>query len=437
MELHDELIAIVGRSNLLVDEDVTVSACIDATGRFGGTASAVVRPADTAEVSAVLAACGRAGVSVVPQGGNTGLVGGGVPRGGEIVLSAVRLDTLSIDEAQGRIMAGAGVTLAALHEACRGTRWRFPLDFGARGRATVGGMIATNAGGVHVMRHGTMQRRLVGIEAVLADGAVLGRLLGLAKDGTGYDLAGLLCGSEGTLGVVTGALLELVPVAEETVVAWVTVESMQAGLDLSPALAANHRVEAVEFVGPECTDAGRAALVVEAAGGSDLIAGIGDLVEGWPGVTAVEVATERGERERLWSRRESIPARIRAMGVPVKLDIAVPPLALGRFLVSVGEVLARVAPDATTWRFGHAGDGNVHLNVTGIDPHGPTAEAVEEAVLRLAVACGGTIAAEHGIGVAKARWLHLSRSPEELQAMRAIKAALDPAGLLNPGVLGL
>ncbi|MCC6225300.1 MAG: FAD-binding oxidoreductase [Microthrixaceae bacterium] len=437
MELHDELIAIVGRRNLLTDGDVIASACIDATGRFGGTASAVVRPATTAEVSAVVEACARAGVSVVPQGGNTGLVGGGVPRGGEIVLSTGRLDTLGIDEAQGRIMAGAGVTLAALHEACHGTGWRFPLDFGARGRATVGGMIATNAGGVHVMRHGTMRRRVLGLEVVLADGTVLGRLLGLAKDSTGYDLSGLLCGSEGTLGVVTGALLELAPVAEETVVAWVTVESMQAGLDLSMALAAIAQVEAIEFVGPECTDAGCAALVVEAAGESERIAGIGDLVEGWPGVTAVEVATGRGERERLWSRRESLPARIRAAGVPVKLDIAVPPVALGEFLAAVGEAVARVAPDSTTWRFGHAGDGNVHVNVTGIDPHGPTAEAVEEAVLRLAVACGGTIAAEHGIGVAKARWLHLSRSPEELSAMRAIKAALDPAGLLNPGVLGL
>lgn len=437
MRLLDDLRGIVGTPHLLVDDDLVASYCTDWTRRFGSSCFAVTRPGSVAEVSAVVEACQQAGVAVVPQGGNTGLVGGGVPRGGEVVLSTARLDAVTVDEDRGQLVAGAGVTLASLHEACRGTAWRFPLDFGARGRATVGGMVSTNAGGVHAMRHGTMRRRVAGLGAVLADGRRIERMLGLTKDNTGFDLTGLLCGSEGVLGVVTEALLQLVPAVGGATVAWVTVDSIAAATGLSRALSGIEAVEAIELMAPECTDDGRVSLLVESVGGEESTAALGAAVEGSAGVLGTEVATDTSPREALWAKRDGVPARIAREGVPVKLDVAVPPIALDGFLEEVPAVVSRVARGARTWRFGHAADGNIHVNVTGIDPYGLDAERVEEAVLGMAVDCGGTIAAEHGVGVAKARWLGLSRSEAELGAMRAIKEALDPRRILNPGVLGL
>ena len=220
MGLLEALVAAVGERHVLTDPGMTGAHTTDWTGRFRGEAAAVVRPADTGEVVAVVRACADHGAAIVPQGGNTGLVGGAVPAAGEVVLSLRRLDRRRhVDADAGQVTAGAGVTVARLHDAARAAGWDYGVDFAARDSATVGGTVATNAGGLRVLRHGDTRRQLLGVEAVLADGSVVSHLGGLEKDNTGYDLAGLLCGSEGTLGVVTAVRLRLVPRTDERVVA--------------------------------------------------------------------------------------------------------------------------------------------------------------------------------------------------------------------------
>jgi FAD/FMN-containing dehydrogenase len=359
-----------------------------------------------------------------------------------VVVSLVRLGAVgSIDDASGQVDVGAGVTLAEVHAAVAGTPWRFPLDFGARDRATVGGMVATNAGGVHAMAHGTMRRRVVGIEAALADGSVVRRMLGLTKDNTGYDLAGLLAGSEGTLGIVCSARLQLAPRPAFVVCALVRLSDLESALAAARAVAPLGSTEAVELIAPECLDdpdgSGSPVLLVECAGAVDPSDELAATLERCDGVVEVAVATDAARQRALWAIRDGVPEAILRTGVPVKVDVAVPPRRLGEFLPRVVEVVAEIAPDAKVWRFGHVADGNIHVNVTGIDAFASLADEVEEAVLRLAVSCGGTISAEHGVGRAKARWLALSRSPEELAALAAIKAGLDPRWIMNPGVLGL
>jgi FAD/FMN-containing dehydrogenase len=333
---------------------------------------------------------------------------------------------------------GAGVTLAAVHAAAASAGRRFPLDFGARDSATVGGMVATNAGGVHALRHGMMRRRVVGLEWVGADGTVVRRMLGLVKDNTGYDLTGLMCGSEGTLGIVTAARLQLEPDPRFVVTALVEAASIDAALAAAAACRRVRSVEAVEFMAAECRPGSAGpSLLVECASDHDPLEDLGAVLDGCEGIGSTQVATDGPRRQALWAVRDGIPAAILRAGVPIKVDVAVPVPALGPFLAAVSPLVTAVAADAKVWRFGHAGDGNIHVNVTGCDPHGPVADAVEEAVLRLAVDHGGTISAEHGVGMAKTRWLSLSRSAAELDALAAIKAALDPTSVFNPGVLGL
>jgi FAD/FMN-containing dehydrogenase len=211
-ELLATLRAAVGERHCLTDPDLRASYETDWTRRFSGSALAVVRPGSTDEVAAVLRACASADVGVVPQGGNTGMVGGSVPRGGEVVVSLLRLDAIEpLDADAGEVTVGAGATLAAVQAAAGAGGWEVGVDLGARDTATIGGMVATNAGGVNVLRHGTMRDQLIGFEAVLADGSVISRLPGMPKDNTGYDLGGLLAGSEGTLAVITRIRLRLVP----------------------------------------------------------------------------------------------------------------------------------------------------------------------------------------------------------------------------------
>jgi FAD/FMN-containing dehydrogenase len=443
---------VVGERHVVTDSDVLLSAGIDWTGRFRGEPSAIVRPGTTDEVAAVVSLCVEFGVPIVPQGGNTGLVGGSIASAGEIVLSTVRLRRLdAVDGANGSVVAGAGVTLDELHRHVAAGGWRYPVDFGARELATVGGMVATNAGGVGVFRHGSTRQRLIGAEAVTADGAVLSRIGGLRKDSTRYDVAGLLCGSEGTLGIVTAACLRLEPAPPMVATAWIDFDE----LEVAVAAAARFRsgcpdLEALEVIAPECvaalaTDdaglsAGGAALLVEAAG-ADPAAQLDAIAATLPGLRDAHVAIEPDRRARLWRRRDAIPELILREGVPLKLDVAVPPSALAEFLGSVEQLVAARLPAARLWRFGHAADGNIHLNLTGVLVPDRTADArvveAEDAILEAVVAVGGTIAAEHGIGTAKVRWLGLSRSEAELRAMAAIKQALDPGRIFNPGVLGL
>src|SRR5690606_25274568 len=250
--LVDELRAIVGSRHVLTG-DLTAAHVTDWTGRWWGECLAVVRPADTAEVAAVVAACAAADTPVVPQGGNTGLVGGAVPEAGQVVLSTARLNAVGeVDAAVGQLTAGAGATVEAVDAAARAAGWRYGVDFAARATATIGGTIATNAGGHHVLRHGMTRRHVVGIEAVLADGTVVSHLGGLVKDNTGYDLAALLCGSEGTLAVVTAARLALVPAGGERAVALVGLPGLAEVADAVGTLRRRTaEIEALELMLPD------------------------------------------------------------------------------------------------------------------------------------------------------------------------------------------
>jgi FAD/FMN-containing dehydrogenase len=443
------LVEAVGPSHVLVDDELTAAYRTDWTGRWTGECRAVVRPADTAEVAEVIRCCAAAGVAIVPQGGNTGLVGATVPTPGSVVLSSLRLDQVGdVDDLTGQITAQAGATIAELHRATSGSGWHYPVDFAARGSATVGGSIATNAGGHHVVRHGMTRSHVVGIEAVLADGSVVSHLGGLIKDNTGYDLAGLLCGSEGTLAVITAARLALVPDDPETATALVAFESTDhavaslgtlrravPGLDALELMFAAELAAVGELVGARLPVAVTpAVLLVEASGTAASIETLATTLATLDGVVDTAVAVDAPRRESLWRWRDHHTETINRLGTtpPHKLDVTLPLHRLAEFVGAVTSLVAEIAPSARLWLFGHAGDGNLHVNITGLDADD---DSVDDAVLRMVASLDGSISAEHGIGRAKRDWLHLVRTTEEIAAFRSIKSALDPSGTFSPGVL--
>jgi FAD/FMN-containing dehydrogenase len=440
---------IVGDAHVLTDPEVTAGYAVDWTGRFRGSTPAVIRPGSTDEVAAVVRSCAASGLAIVPQGGNTGLVAGAIPLRGEIVVSLARLTALGeVDRASAQVTVGAGVTLAALQRHVDPHDLAFGVDLAARDSCTIGGMVATNAGGINVIRYGTMRAQVVGIEAVLGDGQIVSHLGGLLKDNTGYDLEGLLTGSEGTLGLVIAARLRLVPKLTQRVTAALgfagIAEAVEAVALLRHAVTSLDSVElvlanGVELVAdalgltPPAALLAPAALLVEAAATTDPLTELADAVAELDLVGEPVVATEPEPRRRLWAFRESHGEAINRLGPPIKLDVSVP---LARAAAFVDELPALLPRDARLVVFGHLGDGNLHVNVTGVlADDTEAAEAIEAAVLERVVAAGGSISAEHGIGNAKARYLHLCRSPQELDAFRRIKAALDPHGILNPHAL--
>jgi FAD/FMN-containing dehydrogenase len=434
------LAGIVGARHVLTGDAVAGFAA-DWTGRFKGETPAVVRPGSTEEVAAVLKLCADAGVPVVPQGGNTGLVGGGVPLHGEVVVSMTRLDHLgTVDREASQVTADAGVTLQRVKDADP------DLDLGiqiaSRDSATVGGAIATNAGGVQVLRYGPMRAQLRGIEAVLSDGTVLEHLAGLVKDNTGYDYPSLLAGSEGTLAVVTRARLRLVPRVRATVTVIIGASSLaevhalaraavarvpglisaefftQGGLDILTAHAG---------LAPPLPAAHPAYLLLEADGRSAL-EDLADLIGDHDAVVGEDAAARR----RLWSYRERHPEAAGFLGTPIKLDVSVPAGNWVRLASEAAEVITATDPGAGVVTFGHVADGNVHVNIV---PDGPADGRHEDALLRFVADLGGSISAEHGIGALKANWLGLARTDAERELFRRIRAAFDPAGILNPHVL--
>jgi FAD/FMN-containing dehydrogenase len=450
-DLEGTLGSIVGENHVLTDPGLTSSYETDWTGRFHGTAAMVVRPATTEQVSAVLRACRAAGVSLVVQGGNTGLVGGGIPAAGEVLLSTTRLSGLEpVDLASGQVTAGAGVRLAALQAHARAAGLDFGVDLAARDTATVGGLIATNAGGIRVIRYGSMRGQVLGLEAVLPDGSVISRLGGLPKDNTGYDLTSLLTGSEGTLAVVTRARLRLIAAEAARCVALIALGGTAEAIALL-ALLREHvgpMMSAAELMfdeGVELVRAGAglprpfaapapAYLLVECAGRQDPSDELMEVLSEATAVIDANLATaaDPGGQRALWQYREGHTEAVNAAGIPVKLDVAVPLGELPGLIDVLPSLVKGAAPQATAYIWGHLSEGNLHVNVVGaLD----AAEPVEEAVLRAVAARGGTISSEHGIGRAKAGWLSLSRSPAEIAAMRAVKRALDPTGMLAPGVL--
>jgi FAD/FMN-containing dehydrogenase len=390
--------------------------------------------------------CSQHNVAVAPQGGNTGLVGGTLADDGQIILSTSRIKWIgSVDALSQQISVGAGVTVEQVQEAAKQFDLRYAVDFGARGSATIGGTIATNAGGINVLRFGSTRHQVVGIEAVLPNGDVIEHMAGLIKDNTGYDIASLLCGSEGTLGIVTAARLRLVPRRTRRVTALLGCDSTEEvvhvvqeirqqfdsldAAELFYADGANLVAEAfnvaIPFVAPVY-------LLLEFSADVDLASDIERHLaqSNFAGLSAV--AQDELGRARLWRLREEHTAAISMHGVPHKFDVTVAVSDLPEFIVKTRQRISETNADWKVFIFGHAADGNMHVNVLGPSA---TDELVDEVVLQVVAEFKGSISAEHGIGSAKKKWLSLSRSQNEIAMMKAIKGAIDPQGMMNPNTL--
>ncbi len=444
-----QIAAIVKPSNLLLDAAMTSSYSTDWTSRWTGQPSAVVRPGTSSEVAAVLRVARAVGLPVVPQGGNTSLVGGSVPRGGELLLSTSRMRAVeSVNVADRSAVVQAGVPLQAVQEALAREGFAFGVDLAARGTATIGGMAATNAGGLNVVANGAMADNIAGIEVALADGTLIDRLDGLRKDTAGYDLRRLFVGSEGTLGVITRIALRMIRPPAQRAAVLVALSSVESAVALTRHLVdALPHIRSVEFFRHEgmllvCGHARLAHpfpephpcyLFVEVGGPSGLIDELATALDGSNDVTAEVVAASHDEVNRLFAYRERHTEAIAALGVAHKFDVAVPLDRVAPFIAELDRRLPAELPGATCISFGHLAEGNLHVNV--VPAAGTPPDAVEDAVLGLVLEHRGTISAEHGIGIAKARWLERMRGPADVAAMRAIKAALDPAWILNPGVI--
>ena len=435
----------------------------DWLGRVSHAPLGVARPASTAEVADTVRAAREAGVAVVPQGGNTGLCAGGVPGApGAVVLSTERLDRiLSVDPDGPTATVEAGVVLGALHARVAEHGLAFPLHLGAEGSARIGGLVSTNAGGSHAARHGTMADRVLGLEVVLPDGRVWDGLRAVAKDNAGYALRRLFCGAEGTLGVVTRATLALAPAPRARATALLACPDLRAAARLGHALrrSLGELVDALEFFSG--TGLGwalehveglawplearpPAAVLVElacVADGIDLDAtlerALGEALERGEVVDGAVAASE-AQRAAFWRLREEIPEGQRREGAQLKHDVSVPVAALAGFVGDAVAAVEAVLPGVRANPFGHLGDGNVHFNLSppaGEADFGAQADALADAIYRRAVDAGGSFAAEHGLGRTKVALADRLRDPVERELMRAIKRAVDPAGLMNPGAV--
>jgi FAD/FMN-containing dehydrogenase len=425
--LHADLAEALGpdaSAHLLTDSALTESFGTDWTRRWSARPLAVVRPSGPDAVAGVLMACARHAVPVVPQGGNTGLVGGSVPGADEVavVMALTRLRGHEpVDLASGQLTVGAGVTLADVQHFARGVGRTYGVDLGARDTATIGGTVATNAGGLRVCRFGDTRAQVTGLRAVLANGSVISRLDGPPKDGAGYDLVQLLVGSEGTLGVVTDVRVRLHAPDPPGVTTLVGVRSVAEAVELIPT-AGLRLAELMTHDGLALT--------------CDVTGLVPPLAREWPVYLLLETSdlpslpadADAVVDDRLLDYRERHPEALATLGVVHKYDVSIP---LGRLDETLTDVAEAVAPHRL-FVYGHLAEGNMHLGVVGPEPDD---DRIDADVLTLVARVGGSIASEHGVGRAKAGLLSLNRGPADLAAMRAIKAALDPGALLNPGVV--
>ncbi|MDI9232523.1 FAD-binding oxidoreductase [Limnohabitans lacus] len=433
--------------------------------RVRGHALAVVRPANTPEVAAVVKACAAAGASIVPQGGNTGLVVGGVPdnSGTQIVLSMTRMNAVrAIDPANLTITVEAGCVLQNLQAAAENAGFLFPLSLGAEGSCTIGGNLGTNAGGTQVVRYGNTRELCLGLEVVNAQGEVWNGLTGLRKDNTGYDLRNLMIGSEGTLGIITAATMKLYPLPAAQLTAWAAVPSMQAAVDL---LGLAHQRLGPGLTGFEVMNQFALGLVDkhypqlrvplwqdtpwcvllensdsenEAHARAQFEALLEAALEAGCVSDAV-VAENLTQARGLWHIRESITLAQAEEGLNIKHDISIPVSRIPAFVAETDALLAREVPGVRMVDFGHLGDGNLHYNVQapeGVDGQvflRDNEERVNTLVFEQVARYDGSISAEHGVGELKVGKLPLYKDPTALAMMRAVKKALDPQNLLNPG----
>ena len=441
-----EIRRIVGEQHVISGDD-TAAHVVDWTGRYVGTTPAVVRPGSTAEVADVIRVCGEHAVAVIPQGGNTGMVGGSVPLNGEIVLSMQRLNTIgNVDRLALQVSVDAGVTIEQLQTAVASHGLRYGVDFGGRGSATVGGTIATNAGGLNVLRHGMTRAQVIGVEVVLGTGEIIDLMSGLVKNNTGYSIPDMMCGSEGTLGVITKARLRLIadqPFRQTALLAFDNVDAaVAATAQLRVALPGLEAAELMlaDGVSLVCEEFELSAplggthpvfLLVETASESDDLERLIQHVVELDGVADTAIAADERQRQLLWRLRDDHTTAINRVGVPCKFDVTLPHGQIAAFIPEVKNLISALAPTSTTWIFGHVGDGNLHVNVTGLDGD----DVLDKSVYELVIAMGGSISAEHGIGTAKSAYLPMQRSAAELNLMRGLKAVCDPTGILNPSVI--
>lgn len=447
MTLFDDLAALLGPQGCLTGDAVPQAARSDASRSGHALPLALLRPASVTEVSGALALCHAAGQSVVPQGGMTGLAGGANPRAGDIALSLQRLSGIEeIDVEAATMTLKAGTVLQAAQEAAAEAGFLFPVDLGARGSCTVGGNIATNAGGLRVIRDGMTRDNLLGIEAVLADGTVLTNLFKTVKNNTGYDLRHLLAGSEGTLGVITRAVFRLRPLPRAVATALCALDGYAEvlaflalaradlpGLSAFEAMWRDYFALSQSLAGLRLfPDPPAFAVIVEAQADTALLETFLERAYGAGLIADALVAQTEAEARDFWTVREGHALDAHLPGL-INLDVSMPVGRLDDFARACrAAVLARF-PGAHVSFFGHVGDSNLHVAVALPGGAGDADHAVDAIAYGLVRDLGGSVSAEHGIGTLKRDWLDHSRSAAEIAAMRAIKAALDPKGILNPG----
>jgi FAD/FMN-containing dehydrogenase len=437
----------------------------DWRGRVHGAAPAILAPVSTDEVAEIVRLAAEHRVPLVPQGGNTGMAAGATPPadGSAILLSMRRMNRIRSVSAENRlVVAEAGVVLATLHDAAHEVGMRFPLTLGARGSCTIGGLTSTNAGGTQVLKFGTMRSLVGGVEAVLPDGSVHSGLSGLKKDNRGYSLDQLLIGAEGTLGVITAVALRLVPAIAARAVAWAGVESPMRALEMLRFLEARTAsIEGFELVPQDSLELvlkhipdTRAPLsgehrwhvLIEATAvesATDITAELQRLLEAalQQGIISDAVlAASEGQAEAFWKLRDSISEAERAEGQTLAHDISVPVADMPRFIIDAAAKVERAFPGVVATGFGHLGDGNIHFHVRAGSHAAPgwydtEGEKITRFVDDLVTAAGGSISAEHGIGQLKREELARLAPPGRIHALRAIKHALDPLGIMNPGKL--
>jgi FAD/FMN-containing dehydrogenase len=460
---QERLAAIVGDMHVLSAGADVEPYLNDWRGRYHGAALAVVKPSSTAQVAAIVATCAELSVSIVPQGGNTGMCGGATPdeTGSQVVLSLTRMNRIrELDAANATITAEAGVPLAAVQKAAVDAGFLFPLSLASEGSCTIGGNLSTNAGGSAVLRFGNARDLTLGLEVVLADGRIWDGLRGLRKDNTGYDLKHLFIGAEGTLGIVTAATLKLFPAPRTQVTALCAVASVTAAVELLSRLKAalGDRLTGFELMSSAALVLsvkhhpafaaplpGHPWYVLIQADDSASDAPLMAMAEAALVTAVVEriavdvvVAQSGDQAEKLWSLRENISEAQRREGPNIKHDISLPVSAIPAFMDECGSALAAAFPKSRLIVFGHLGDGNLHYNLSA--PEGITAstfmanaEVANRIVHDLVAHFGGSFSAEHGVGQLKRSELLRYKGPVELELMRSVKAALDPSNLLNPG----
>jgi FAD/FMN-containing dehydrogenase len=461
-DVISRLKAVLGEGGWSQDPDRLAPKLVEWRDRWSGTTPLLVLPRNTAEVAAIVGICAESATAVTPQGGNTGLVGGQIPDG-EILLSLERMRAVrEVNVDDDVLIVEAGLTLAEAHEAAANVGRRFPLSLASEGSCTIGGLISTNAGGVAVLRYGTMRQLVLGLEAVLPNGEVWNGLKRLRKDNTGYDLKQLLIGAEGTLGVVTAAALKLFPVLASRAVAIAGVESPGAAVALLARAkeAAGGAVESFELIGA----LGMALALRHIPGARAPLQSrppwyvLIEIASGEPGAAEgamerlLEAAMEAGlvsdaaiaqtetQAKAFWALRENQSAAQKSEGAAWKHDVAVPVSRIAEFIALAGTALQARWPGVRIDAFGHVGDGNIHydvLSAPGGDPavHNARRDEAAHLVHDIVMQLEGSISAEHGLGTMKTAEALAYKSPVEIAAQRAVRAALDPKRIMNPRVL--